>query len=270
MSHVFTFIITTLFFGYIGICLFMFQKQDEMLYSPKKVENIPVLADADNAQIITVKTEDGISLNGWYFPAQKQMPTIVFFHGNSFTISDTYSYIKSYVNDGYGLLMIEYREYAGHEGKFSERGAYSDARAFLSWLYQQDGINPDNTVYYGESLGSAIAIEMAKYAEPRALILLSSFSSILDVTKQQFPYLPIWLILRDKYLNDIKIKNVNCPVLILHGGKDVITPLSFAEKLHQAANEPKKMIVYEQGTHINLYSYGAYNEITKFIKDNYK
>lgn len=239
-----------------------------MLYQPNLEKASPADVGASQATIIQVKTSDGLALEGWYFPPSAEMnKVIVFFHGNSWNIGMSYPHMKDYLDDGYGLVMAEYRGYAGHSGEVSEQGLYKDARAFIDWLHLENHISYNDMIFYGESLGGALAVKMASEYQPHAVVILASFSSILEFAEDQYPYVPVALILKDPYLNYKAIADVPSPVLILHGKQDNIIPYEYGKRLYIAANEPKKFVSFENGTHVNLYDLGARDVIRAFLGD---
>lgn len=260
-------IIVILSISYVGFCLFMYQQQDELLYQPQLKKMDRLEAQAEAANLIQVKTSDGIMLEGWYFlPTIKNKPTIVFFHGNGWNIGQSFQNVNFLLSAGYGLMMVEYRGYAGHKGTVSEEGLYNDARAFIDWLRNERNMSNENMIFYGESLGSAIATKMASEYKPAATVLISGFSSMVDLAFYKYPYLPISLLLKDQYRNDRAIKRFSSPVLILNGKKDDLVNFRFGKKLYKAANDPKEIKTYDDGTHTNLYDVGAREDIIEFLK----
>lgn len=252
---------------YTAFVLFMFQNQRKIMYQP--ILEKPVVKDLnnENIEIIYVKTEDDIVLEGWYIPPQKlDSKIIVFFHGNGQNMWSSYSGVSRLLEHGYGLLMVEYRGYAGHDGEFTEHGVYKDARAFINWLLQTQKIGTSKIVFYGESLGSAPAIQMAIEYDCHALILLAPFSSILEIAKIKYPFIPVEYGLIDRYMNIEKIGSIdNIPLLVLHGQKDQVIPLTSAQKLFEKAKEPKTFVNFPQANHNNLYDFSASQHVLDFL-----
>ncbi len=265
-------VITTICLGYVAFCLYMYQQQRRMLYAPRIEKTMPQEVGAVGAQIVHVKTSDNINLEGWFFTPTQGEKIVVFFHGNGWNIGDAFVTARKYLDKGYGLLMVEYRGHAGHAGRVTEQGLYMDARAFIDWLHIEKDVSHHDMIFYGESLGSGPAVKMASEYTPYATILLSSFSSMLDLAKDRYPYIPLSIIMKDKYMNEEAIKNVSSPVLILHGKMDRLANYKYSKRLYEAANETKKFAVFETGNHVNLYDLGALETITDFLKklDNKK
>ena len=256
----------TIIISYIGFCLFMYKQQYLLLYQPKTEKISPDQVNAKNANIIKVKTSDNVILEGWYFRPQKEnMKIIVYFHGNGWVIGNGYQNVKYLLDNGYGLLMVEYRGYSGNNGKITEQRLYKDSRAFIDWLHNNKNIPYNAMIFYGESLGTALAIKMASEYNPYSLILFSAFSSMLDLAWERYPYIPVNILLKDQYRNDLVISNIKSPILFLHGQKDKLVPIKYGRKLFEKANKPKDMKVYEYGTHTNLYNLGAREAVISFL-----
>ena len=261
-------LVITACLGYVAICLFMYQQQRSILYQPKLEKTSPQDVGAQGAEIVRVRTNDNLTLEGWYFaPSSPNNKTIVFFHGNGWNIGDSFTLTKDYLKHGFGLLMVEYRGYAGHNGRVSEQGLYKDARAYINWLHEEKGVPHSDMIFYGESLGSSLAVKMASEYKAFAVILLAPFTSMIDVAKEYYPLLPVSILLRDTYLNDKAIKKVASPILFLHGDQDKLVNIKFGKALYDAANDPKKIVIFEEGTHVNLYALGAHKVIREFLED---
>ena len=264
-------IVITITVSYIGFCLFMYKQQYLLLYQPKTEKISPDQVDAKNIKIIKVRTSDNIVLEGWYFsPQEENMKTIVYFHGNGWVIGDGYQNVKYLLDNGYGLLMVEYRGYSGNKGKISEQRLYKDSRAFIDWLHNNKNIPYNSMIFYGESLGSALAIKMASEYNPYSVILFSAFSSMLDLAWERYPYIPVNILLKDQYRNDLIISKIKSPILFLHGQKDKLVPIKYGRKLFEKANKSKEMKIYEYGSHTNLYSLGAIEDIISFLNKTFK
>ncbi len=218
---------------------------------------------------INVTAKDGQSLYAWFAaPAEKNNKIFVIYHGNAGTLADRVYKAKELIGMGYGVYMCEYRGYGGIKGKISEDGLYADARAAIDWLVSE-GYNNSQFVLYGESIGSGVAVEMAKEYKTKYLVLEGGFSSAVDVGSGMFPWLPISYLQKDRYDSVDKIKDINTSLLMLHGGHDWVINIKYAEKLFDAANHPKDFVRIDSGSHVDLFNYGA-GKIIKNWLDNQK
>lgn len=252
---------------YLGFVLFLYANQYRMLYQPRTDKPEKKDWGAEALQTVSVTTGDGLTLYGWYAPpAGEGLPVIVVFHGNGQHIGTTYKgRMDVFVRNGYGVLMAEYRGYAGHEGLVREEGLYRDARAFLAWLRDRQGLSGCDVVLYGESLGVGVAVQMATEVPARALVLASPFPSFLRMAQDKYPYVPVKYLMKEPYRNDLKIGRISSPLLVLHGELDGIIPVRYGRMLFDMASEPKAFVAYEDGNHVNLFALGAGEKIMNFL-----
>jgi fermentation-respiration switch protein FrsA (DUF1100 family) len=141
------------------------------------------------------------------------------------------------------VLLFDYRGYGGDDGTPSEKGLASDARAARAWLAKQPEVDPDRIVYFGESLGAAVAVGLSLEHPPAALVLRSPFTSLAEVGKVHYPWLPIGRLLIDRYPSIDRIGSVTAPVMIVAGDRDDVVPESLSKKLYDAAPEPKHYLL---------------------------
>ncbi|MGH7378363.1 MAG: alpha/beta hydrolase, partial [Candidatus Methylomirabilales bacterium] len=147
---------------------------------------------------------------------------------------------------GAGVLLLDYRGYGGSGGAPTEEGLYRDGEAAAAWVEAQ-GLGP--LVYVGESLGTGVAVEVALRRPPAALVLQSPFTSLTDVAARHYPYLPVRLLLKDRYESLEKIARVSCPVLVIHGDRDSIIPIAQGRKLFEAVPGRKAFLEVPGGDH---------------------
>jgi fermentation-respiration switch protein FrsA (DUF1100 family) len=149
------------------------------------------------------------------------------------------------------VLLVDYRGFGGNPGHPSEDGLALDAKAAISYLDTRSDVDPDRLIYFGESLGTALAIAMAQERPPAALILRSPFTSLSDVASVHYPYAPTAL-LRDRYLNIDTIRNVDVPVLVFAGSQDTIIPIAQSREVFDAASGPKRFVTITGADHNDL------------------
>ena len=203
-------------------------------------------------------TQDGLSLNGWWIPGTGSPLTILWFHGNAGNISHRLDNIKlRHDLLGVNIFIFDYREYGRSEGRASEEGTYRDGDSAIRYLRGRGDIDPTKIVFLGESLGSAVAVEMATRHGCAALILESPFLSIPEMAKTSFPFLPIGSFFQTKYNTLSKIGQVGAPLLIAHGEHDEIVPFQHGQRLFEAASEPKEFYRIKQARNNDLYLVGG-------------
>ena len=195
---------------------------------------------------VAYEADDGLLLSGGYHQAAPGKPTLLFFHGNAATWQSTAQILAPLADAGYGVFAASYRGYRANPGTPSEAGLYRDARAAAAWL-AANGVGPDDLVIVGNSLGSGPAVELARTMRPRGLVLISPFASMTEVAAANLRWLPVEWLMRDRYDNAAKLPEVSAPVLILHGDRDTLIPLSHAQRLARLARNGTLVIVRQTG-----------------------
>ena len=215
-----------------------------IFFPTRNVETTPEDAGVAFEEVI-FPTDGGLQLHGWYVPGPSNT-TWLWFHGNAGNIGHRVSelaLLHSVV--GMNLLIFDYQGYGKSEGRPSEQGTYRDARAALGYLQKRmgaesPGLSSQKIVFFGHSLGCAIATELAIGYPPAGLVLVSAFTSVGDMSRLAIPWLPVgWLIGRH-YNSLARISRLTCPLLVLHGQQDSLVPISQGEQLYDAATSSKK------------------------------
>ena len=241
------------------VATYVFQRN--LLYHPKENN---YSGDQLNVSIekIIIKTEDNIELISWYHNKNNNYKTILFLHGNAGSLENRIHKINHFKDMNINFLLLAWRGFNGNKGSPTEKGLYEDARSAIKWLNSK-GVKEDHIIIYGESLGTAIATEIAQHKNFAGVILESPFTSMIDAGKNVYPYLPVRLLLKDKYESDKKIKNINSPILIMHGKVDNIVPFDMGKKMHELANEPKYSYFSDYDDHMMEYN----EKLLKVLKD---
>lgn len=211
---------------------------------------------------LAIETEDGERLHGWWVTTGRSHSAgrVLFFHGNAGNIGDRVPLAGVLASAGFDVMLFDYRGYGRSTGKPDERGTYVDARAARDAMVARADCDPARVIYLGESLGAAVAAELAQSSPPRALILQSPFTSLRDVARRHYP-LPRSLI-PDAYPTIRRIRSIAAPLLVLHGDRDTIVPVSQGRKLFEAANQPKQLHVFPGLGHNDLLRAGGhYGEV---------
>lgn len=265
-SRLFNFLCGALLF-YAALILLAYFAERSLVFQPDTRRMQPAQYNMPNMDIISVVTEDGLNLEGWYAPPEPGQPVIVFFQGNAGHIGLRNFKARPFMNVGHGFLFAAYRGYSGNPGRPYEAGVYRDARAYLDWLINVQGIKPDRIVLYGESLGTGVAVRMAiEYPNIAAMILETPYTSLPDVAQAIYFFLPMSQLMRQRFDSLALIEDVRTPLIIVHGTYDVIVPHSLGAALYEAANEPKEMITITGGGHVNLHTFGVLQRILEFVE----
>ena len=214
---------------------------------------------------VKIKTQDDIELLSWYHNKNlNDYKTILFLHGNAGSLENRIHKINHFKDMKVNFLLLSWRGFNGNKGKPTEQGLYEDGRSAVRWL-KSKGISENNIIIYGESLGTGIATEISQNNNFAGIILESPFTSMIDAGKDKYPYLPVKLLLKDKYESNIKIKNIRSPILIMHGRVDNIVPYHMGKKMYELANEPKYSYFSEYDDHMMEYNENLLKALEDFI-----
>ena len=248
------------------IVLSVYLGQRGMQYFPEKDLGDPALPDALKAKVLKIKTEDGFENVAWFAPpAEEDGKIIIHFHGNGGNISHRAATASFYQKLGYGVLLCEYRGYGGNPGSPTEQGLYRDARACVNYLLD-NGYRLDRLVFYGESIGSGVAVQMAVEFQPRRLVLEAPFTSAAAVAKRTYAFLPVDMMMHDRFDSIDKIEKVKTSLLVIHGTDDQIVPYDLGKKLYEAAKHPKEFITVEKAGHSNLYDFKVGEKVVEWLQ----
>ena len=226
---------------------------NSLLYFPSRVvEGDPRTAGL-SFEDVEMRASDGERLHGWWIPAARPPAAahVVFFHGNAGNIAQRLAHARVLSDAGLDVLLFDYRGYGRSSGAPDEAGTYRDARAAREAVLARPGVDPAALVYLGESLGGAVATELAVAHPPAALVLQSTFTSVRAMARLHYPVVPAALV-PDAYPTKGRIGLVRAPVLVLHGDRDTIVPLSHGQALFAAAPEPKRMETIRGAGHNDL------------------
>jgi fermentation-respiration switch protein FrsA (DUF1100 family) len=206
----------------------------------------------------------GIALIVWHAPARRDKPTILYFHGNGANAANRAAKIETMRENGFGVFYVNNRGYGGSSGRPSEDSNVADAIAAYDHLIRL-GVPANKIVAYGESLGSGQAVRLATARQVAAVVLEAPLTSTVDVARSTYFWLPLHFVLTDKYNNEHNVRSVATPILILHGEQDTVIPVEMGQRVYRAANEPKRIELFPQATHDDLFSHGAWDRTQAFL-----
>jgi fermentation-respiration switch protein FrsA (DUF1100 family) len=200
-----------------------------------------------DVEAISFETRDGLRLNGWFVPSESGAPgpAVLVLNGNAGNRAYRAPLAAELRGLGVHVLLTDYRGFGGNPGTPSEEGLADDAEAARAYLLTRPEVDPQRIVYFGESLGTAVAVRLAVARPPAALILRSPFTSLVDVGRHHYRVLPVGLLLRHRFETLHRIRNVRVPVLVIGGQRDTIVPIDFTRQVYSAANDPKQLLVLD-------------------------
>lgn len=240
-------VLVVLLAAFVGI---VWTQQRRLIYYPFGAVPDPVTIGVDGITPVTFPTADGLTLNGW-FVNRTETPdfTVIVFNGNAGNRAFRAPLGDAFARGNLAVLLFDYRGFGGNAGSPSESGLSIDARAARDYIIGRTGVARDRLVYFGESLGTAVATELAIEHPPAALILRSPFTSLTDMGRHHYPILPVRWLLRDRYDTIERIARIRSPLLIIAGDRDHIVPIAQTRRLHDAARNPKSLLVIDGADH---------------------
>ena len=258
-------ILFVIIFSYLAILFFIYFNQRNLLYHPSENNYLNEKANFVYEEVYIPSTEN--NLKGWFHKKNlTKNKTLVFFHGNAGSLENRIYKLNLIKDFDLNFLIIAYRGFSGNKGKPTEKGLYEDALSALKWLKNNHSIKDKDIIIYGESLGTSISIEVSQNKKYSGIILESPFTSMTDAAKHYYPYLPVSLLLKDKYDSIEKIKNINIPILVMHGKKDKIIPFEMGKKIFESANQPKFFYSPDNDDHMMNYDENLLKAIKSFLK----
>jgi len=235
------------------------------MYWPDQALITPQAAGLTGVSVRRLATPDGESLVVWRATAQPGQPTILYFHGNGDPLASRARRFANFQAAGYGVHMHAYRGFSGSTGEPSEAAIIADAKLAYDTL-RGEGMAAADIILYGESLGTGVATQVAISRPAAGLILEAPFTSLVAAWRQFVPFVPVDLLLRDRYESDRIIGSLRMPLLIIHGAKDRLVGVGLGRALFALAPEPKTLVILPNGGHMTGHQNGAMDYIQPFIK----
>ena len=258
-------LILIIFFLYFFVLVFLYFYQRNLLYLPNE-NNYSGDKISVDIQKVKIPTSDNIELLGWYHEKNlKDHKTLVYFHGNAGSLENRIHKLNHFKNMNINFLIIAWRGFSGNNGKPTEEGLYIDGKSAIDWLIKK-GVDEKNLILYGESLGTGVATHLAQNKNYAGVILETPFTSMIDTAKKFYPYIPVSLLLKDKFENYKKIKNINSPILVMHGEIDQIVPFFMGKKIYELANKPKYSYFTKYDDHMMEYDENLVLALKSFLK----
>ncbi len=262
---------------YLAVCAYMWATQRQHIFEPSPLlQTTPdrLGLKFDELRIPVGSGADQGELYAWWVPADKSdAPTFLYLHGNDRNLSNHLEHTLWLHNLGYNVLVADYRGYGKSTGgEPSEAKVYEDAEAIWNYLLKQHDSSPRHTFIYGYSLGGAIAIDLAvRHPEAAGLITEGTFTSMYDMGKRKYAYLPVDWLLNQRFDSLNKVGKLKIPVLFIHGTWDRLIPWQMSQQLFEQSPQPKFLKRIEGGEHINSGSIGLveYRDVVSAFVQKY-
>ena len=259
--------ILSLVAAYIIVLIFIYIYQRNLLYHPAENNYLDNKIEFNYEQV-WIETDENIKLKSWLIKKNlDKYKTLIFFHGNAGNLLNRVHKLNKLNKLDINILIISWRGFSGNSGKPTEKNLYHDAKLCIKWLNDL-GVTNNKIILYGESLGTGVAVELGHKNDFNSIILESPFTSIEKAAKIYYPYLPINLLLKDRYDSIDKIGKITKPVLVMHGMKDDIVPYEMGVELFKKANQPKYSYFPKDDDHMMNFDKVMMTKLKSFIYQN--
>jgi fermentation-respiration switch protein FrsA (DUF1100 family) len=251
---------------FIGACFVLSFFENALIYHPHGATDWVVPPKSLGAEDVWLRSADGTRIHAWWCPVPEAKAALLYCHGNAGNLSyrqEAIAELRQVV--GVSVLIFDYPGFGRSEGKPGESACYQAADAAYDWLAQR--VPPEQIILFGKSLGGAIATDLAVRKPHGALVLVKTFTSIADMGKQMFPWLPVRWLVRHQYDTLGKIGRCPRPILIAHGDCDRLIPIQQGEQLFAAAPEPKRFVVMKGCDHNDPFPADFLTALAAFVKD---
>ncbi len=251
---------------YLVVLALMYFGQRKLLYRADPVRVAPGDVGLRDVVEREIAMPDGVRVIAWYGKAKPGKPTILYFHGNAGSLAARQPRIARFMAEGWGVFAVTYRGFGGSGGSPTETAVVADGKRVYDVLVAE-GVTPENIVFYGESLGSGVATQVAIEKPAAGLILDAPFTSTVDVAAHHYWYMPVSLAMHDRFETRTYIGRVKMPVLVLHGTLDRVTPVTLGREVARLAPEPKRYVEFPNAGHTDMYINGnnALDAVRAFI-----
>lgn len=226
-----------------GVATIIFFLQKNLIHNPHlKLIGTPADRGLRYEDVVLTVQNGEAELHGWFIPNEQNRFTILYFCGNAGNMSYHLDTLKILHSIGLSIFIYDFRGFGESKGRLTEQAMYDDAQSAWEYLVKTRSIPSSEIVVFGRSLGGAMASWVAAKNQPAATIMESSFSSMADMAKMIYPWLPVDLILRWHYDNLSRIGEIKSPLLLIHSREDDLVPYANSERLYEAASEPKQLL----------------------------
>jgi uncharacterized protein len=254
--------------GYLALAALMYVAQRGLMYFPEGFRTSPADAGLPQAEEVVLDTSDGARVIVWHIPPRDGRPVWLYFHGNGGALRYRVDRFRQLTAQGEGLVALSYRGYAGSTGRPTEAGLIDDARAAYDFATKRYGA--ERILLWGESLGSGVALALAAERPVARVVLEAPFLSAVDIAAGVYPFLPVRLLMKDQFRSDLRVAKVTAPVLVMHGDRDEVVPISSGQRLYKLITSPKRFVRLAGGGHENLGSFGAVETAREFVAEKFE
>ncbi len=240
----------------------MYGFQRSLVFPASQFRAVPARMTVPEMSVVSVRTSDGLDLAAWYHPAPPGRFTILSFHGNGDFLGAHAPFARKLIESGYGVMLASYRGYSGNPGAPDEAGLYRDGRAAMDFLEGRGA----RVVLHGFSLGAAVAMRLASERSVAGVILEAPFTAAVDVAAAAYPFVPIRLLMWDRFESLEAARSLRMPVMVTYGSRDEVVPHAQFDRLYAAIGAPKMRHVVESASHNDLWLRGGGRAAFDFLR----
>lgn len=256
---------------YLGVAGLLYGIQDSLVFPGHDTQGREwaTVQPLQGTELVHLKTADGVPIVGLFGGATNSHInplTVLYFYGNGECVSASLKEFQTVRSMGVNTLIVDYTGYGMSGGNPSERGFYQTADAAYNYLIHTRHISPERLIIMGRSIGGAVAVDLASRRPAHGLITFSAFTSLPNVSRSLYPFLPIASLLRYRFDNEAKISRVSCPILLAHGQKDTLVPFFMSEQLAKTAKSHVTRLILPKSGHNDVFDTEK-AEVTVGIQD---
>jgi len=248
---------------YVGFVGLLYLAQRKLMYLPDTTRYAPASAGLAEVQDVVLDTADGEKVVVWHAPPQGDKPVVIYFQGNGGGLNLRAWRFRQVINDGMGLIALNYRGYGGSSGSPTEAGLLQDAAATYAFAAQR--YPAERLVLWGESLGTGVAVALAAEKPVARVLLESPYTSTADIAAAAYPIVPVRWLMKDQFRSDQRVGRISAPVLVLHGVSDDVIPIGYGERLFSLIQAPKRFVRLANANHNDHDDHGGFDAVRPFL-----
>ena len=256
--------VATLIAIYLALAGFLYVSQKRLTYHPDTKRVTPAEAGLDGVREVTLNPPGGDKVLAWYGKAKPGQPTLLYFHGNGGSLATRAERIGKYLARGRGMFMMSYRGYSGSTGVPSEAANVADAKLAYDTLIA-GGVGPEDIIIYGESIGSGVAVQVAAAKPAAGLVLDAPYTRLVDIAADRYRWLPVRLMMRDRYESATYLPGLKLPLLVVHGDQDQTVPTAMGRKVYELAGGAKEIAILKGAGHNDHHLFGSFEAVNGWI-----
>jgi fermentation-respiration switch protein FrsA (DUF1100 family) len=257
-------IVPGVYIAVVGLLMFF---ENALVYHPVTAAQSWLSPPTPEVRDVVFATTEGEEIHGWWLPAPGSSGALLYLHGNAGNLSGRgITVLRLRDTLGLSVLIIDYPGFGKSTGVPTEASCYRAGDAAYEWLTQVQEIPPSEIVLFGKSLGGGVATHLASRKEHRALALVKTYTTLPDVAGSIYPWIPVRLLMRNRFDSLSRIAKCHQPVFVAHGTTDELIPFAMGQRLFDAANEPKEFLAMPNHGHNDAFPPEFYTALRDFLQ----